>query len=76
VTYESRVHESHSRLPNLKPLVVDPREDRGEHRTRSARASDDSRRAFVEDDDVVADGGDVGVAAAGAVVWFHQSVCV
>jgi hypothetical protein len=68
MTYESRVHESHSALPSLKTLVVDPRQDSGENRTRSAGASDDGRRAFVEDHNVVADGGHVGVAAAGAIV--------
>jgi hypothetical protein len=54
--YESRVHESDSGLSNLETLVVDAREDGGEHRARSACASDDCRRAFVEDDDIVADG--------------------
>jgi hypothetical protein len=77
MTYQSRVHETYSRLPNLKTLVIDAREDGGEHGARSAGAADYGRRAFVEDDDVVADGRDVGVAAAGAVVCCCccQSVC-
>jgi hypothetical protein len=75
-TYKSRVHESDSRLPDLETLVVDACQDGGEHGARSAGAADDGRRAFVKDDDVVADGGNVGVAAAGAVVCLlSASVC-
>ena len=76
LTYKSRVNKSDSRLPNLKPLIVDARQNGSEHRARRAGAADDGRGAFVEDDDVVADGRDVGVAAAGAVVCCPQSVCV
>ena len=72
ITHESRVHESHSRLANLETLVVDPRQNGSEYRARSAGASDDGRRAFVEDDDVVAYRGDVGVPAAGAVVYYRS----
>jgi hypothetical protein len=68
-TYKSRVHKSHRGLPSLEPLVVDAGQDGGEHRGRCAGAANQGRGAFVEDHDVVADGGDVGVAAAGAVVY-------
>jgi hypothetical protein len=55
MTYESRVHESHGRLSSLETLVVDARQDGGEHWARSTSTSDDGWRAFVEDDDVVSD---------------------
>jgi len=67
-TYKDGVHESHSRLSGFQALVVDARQHGGEDGARGAGAADDGREEFVEDDDVVAHGGDVGVAAAGAVV--------
>lgn len=71
LTYESRVHESDGGFPGFETLIVNACQDRGEHRARGTSASDDVRQAFVEDDDVIADCCDVGVATAGAVVCFR-----
>jgi hypothetical protein len=74
ILVQCRVDESDRRLAGFETLVVDAGEDGGEDGARSRGAADEGGSAFVEDDDVVADGGDVGVAAAGAVVCCRRLV--
>lgn len=68
VLVQSRVYEADRLLAGLETLLVDSRNQRREHGRGSGRSANESWGAFVEDDDVVADGGDVGVATSGGVV--------
>lgn len=68
VLVQSRVDKANRLLASLETLLVDSRNQGREHGRGSGSATDESRGAFVEDDDVVAHGGDVGVAASGGVV--------
>lgn len=70
ILIQSWIDESDRRFPGFEPLIVDASENRREGGGGGAGASDESREAFVEDYDVVADGGDVGIASSCFVVWY------
>lgn len=62
------VYKADRGLPNCKALLVDAVKDRGEDRGRGEGASDQCGRSIIEYDNVVSDGGHVGVTAAGTIV--------
>ena len=67
-THQNRIHKPHGALTSRNPLLIDTIEHAREDRRRRAGAADQDGAAAEPDDDVVADGRDVRVAAAGAVV--------
>ena len=68
VRVERRIQETDRFLPGSETQLVDAGDDATPDRSARAGAADEGGRALVEDDDVVADGGDVRVCAAVAVV--------
>ena len=68
VGVQHRVHEANGRLPRGDPLLVDAVEDGSEDRRRGRGAADEDRRAVVDDQDIVSDGGRVRVTTPAPVV--------
>ena len=68
MSIKRRVNKTHSLLSSRQTLLIDTVEDRRKDWRRSGSTTDELRSAVEEDDDIVTDGADVGVAAAGDVV--------
>ena len=67
ITYQSRIHESNSRLSGCDSLFVDSVEQSCEDRGGGRRSSDESRCTLVEDDNVVADRADIWISSTNGV---------
>jgi len=68
VRVQSWVNKSNGRLPCKQPLLVNPGEDGRESRRSRGCAANKRRRAFVEDDDIVADCREVRISTPEPVV--------
>ena len=67
-TYQSRVDEADCLLAHGKSFLIDTVQNSGKNRRSGRRATNKSRGASIENDDVVANGRDVRVATPGFIV--------
>lgn len=68
VGIQSRVHEADSALTSFETLVIDTSQNGCEDWCSCGGTTDKSWSTLVEDQDIVADGRDIGVTTAVAVV--------